>query len=602
VVGPVSGSFAPSYRTIQNADMHCITTWDTVTVYSDRLAGADWSARAQSAINQLPASGGIVDSRNDSDISVGGSTIINPGSKAVTLLLGPHTYYVGNSSTNNYLELQPNLRILGSSKSATTITTGSTTQAPIVSSSTATMTSVNLKDFTLSAPAGSAASQNGIWLSINPSNQGMWYSLWDSINVINFGGVQIFFDGSGGGDGAAGGVGDHQFNSFINVNAYRKNVSAWVNGTSYVAGNTVTINNGACTTYADRTAYTPGKMVWYGSNGMIYVCIANTTGNAPTSATYWAQLTQLASAQTYICTKATSSAIPGTTAGASFWTPYHSEALYIHGASGQNTFINCEIGSQFGSSNSGINITLDCVSNPNFNVNYSNKFIKLTCQFAALGIYVTGGITIHFDSLHAEALYGVLLEDYNPTVAIGITGLRISDGHLLTGCGVNGGAGYIASLTSNTTNTGLNVNQSGDFTFIGNNIYGTPDNLIMGNGTFQTIIRENSSASSGSTIGVCSGVMPTIAAATVVDCGRAKVVAINGSTPITTILSILQPGEMITFFALNGTINFATGGNLALGSALSKAISQNGTATFICHDGSSLSALVQDFALVSVAT
>jgi hypothetical protein len=58
-------------------------------LFADQFAGADTSVKIQNAIQALPANGGTVDARNLNDFGGVGSTVIDPGSRAVTLLLGP---------------------------------------------------------------------------------------------------------------------------------------------------------------------------------------------------------------------------------------------------------------------------------------------------------------------------------------------------------------------------------------------------------------------------------------------------------------------------------------------------------------------------------
>src|ERR1700722_7142757 len=264
--------------------MQYINTCDSVTVFADRLTGADSSYKIQSAIDSLPATGGIVDARALPTESTGGLTNIDPGTKPITLLLPPVTVYV------NYIRLQNNFRILGSGCGVSIIQAASTTQAPIISSITETMQHMELADFQVKAAPGSAYDQDGMCISIDKPSQGMWYSKWSNLVVQDFGGIQINLDGAGGGIGKPT-LGDHQFNTIRNVMALRKNVLAWTFGTNYKVGQTVTINDGTVEAYHAGKAYLPGTLVY--SSGVTYMCIAKSAGNAPPDPKHWVTITQL---------------------------------------------------------------------------------------------------------------------------------------------------------------------------------------------------------------------------------------------------------------------------------------------------------------------
>jgi len=65
-------------------------------ILAGAIAGVDASEKIQKAIGLLALfGGGTVDARDLVDVTTGGgSTAIDPGTTAVTLLLGPTTYYV----------------------------------------------------------------------------------------------------------------------------------------------------------------------------------------------------------------------------------------------------------------------------------------------------------------------------------------------------------------------------------------------------------------------------------------------------------------------------------------------------------------------------
>jgi hypothetical protein len=556
--------------------MQYINTCDSVTVFADRLTGADSSYKIQSAIDSLPATGGIVDARALPNESSGGLTKIDPGTKPITLLLPPVTVYV------NYIRLQKNFRILGSGCGVSIIQAASTTQAPIISSITETMQHMELADFQVKAAPGSAYDQDGMCISIDNPSQGMWYSKWSNLVVQDFGGIQINLDGAGGGIGKPT-LGDHQFNTIRNVMALRKNVLAWTFGTNYKVGQTVTINDGTVEAYHAGKAYLPGTLVY--SSGVTYMCIAKSAGNAPPDSKHWVTITQLQTAQTYVCTLGTSGT--QTPLNATYWAPYASYALQELGSNGQFVYENCEFSGHYGGPNSGININLQGKSFSNFCLPYSNSFIKQTCQYAALGMYISGVQDIHFKDPHFEAVKGGILVDHNSAAGLGAWGLKVEDGHWLTSACINGGAGYAASFTSKAA-----AGQA-DLTFEGNDFFSTADNMIMGGGSSYIVVKDNNNSSGQISNGPYSGVIPTIPAAPSITTNRAHVAALTGETMVNTITSLLGPGEQITFYASSGPISFGTSGNLKLGNVhASLTVPQGGSATFVYQDVSSQWVLV----------
>ena len=79
------------------------------------------------------------------------------------------------------------------------------------------------------------------------------------------------------------------------------------------------------------------------------------------------------------------------------------------------------------------------------------------------------------------------------------------------------------------------------------------------------------------------GLTPQMNPATAININGIHSVGLNTSTtPITTIVSGLGPGEMVTFFSLGGPVTFATGGNIDLMGAPSVTLS--GTIIFIRTD------------------
>lgn len=81
-------------------------------VFADQFSGSDASAKIQAAITALPAAGGTVDARALTDVGGTGSTVIDPGAKSVTLLLGPYTYQI------QQLVLETNFHVIGAGMGA----------------------------------------------------------------------------------------------------------------------------------------------------------------------------------------------------------------------------------------------------------------------------------------------------------------------------------------------------------------------------------------------------------------------------------------------------------------------------------------------------
>jgi hypothetical protein len=87
----------------------------------------------------------------------------------------------------------------------------------------------------------------------------------------------------------------------------------------------------------------------------------------------------------------------------------------------------------------------------------------------------------------------------------------------------------------------------------------------------------------GTILPVTSGITTQITAASTINIGGAHTVGVIASTtPISTIQANLGAGEMATFYAINGPVTFASGGNIDMMGAPS--ITVNGSITFIVTD------------------
>lgn len=193
-------------------------------VFADQMTGSDASAKIQAAINfiaALGAGGGTVDARNLSDSGGTGSTIIDPGTQCITLLLGPYTYNFSQ------IKLQSNLRVIGSglgnnaTSTFTTIiqTTDSTKDAFILGSQPT--QGVLLEGFRLRAVAGNTT-QKGLNIT-GAAAGGLWYSSFknlqigrDATNNDHFRGGNMYFSAP-----FANTASVNQFLDFTNVSSFR---------------------------------------------------------------------------------------------------------------------------------------------------------------------------------------------------------------------------------------------------------------------------------------------------------------------------------------------------------------------------------------------
>jgi hypothetical protein len=533
-----------------------------------------WGGRIQNAINALPLTGGLVDARAAGVAAIPQGFITFSG-KPVTILLGPYTY------TLNSIVVTTGTRIIGAGIGATILLAADTTTSVITMDQTTTVQGIELAYFHLTAGATSAYNQFGMSFVLNgTTNHGLWYSYLHDVNITHFGGVNLDFNA------LAGGTGNGSLNQFNNINhviVARLSVPAWVSGTSYVPGNTVTVNNGTIVAYSGATAYAPGNLVL--SGGIIYMATTNTTGNAPPNASFWLGISPFQSAQTFVNTAPTSSANPF---NGSFWAPYDSYALRISGYSGQLFFDQCQLDSDFGGPNSGINIGI--ISGPSATFDLANglTFTACTCQFAALGVYIAGGLSIHFRECHHESLRGGYLLDFISPNS-GTWGFEVSGGYWATNVCVNGGAGYAVQFTSN-------IVTGGDLVFTGNGFFNECDNVVMGNGCLDVVIRDNATLSQNPTNGPYSGNTPTLTAAAALNASRNHCCYVTGTTPIQNILSLLGPGEILTLIASTSGVNLITGGapgaQLFLGTHSTVTLEAGGGVTLVRSDNTNMNGWV----------
>lgn len=244
-------------------------------------------------------------------------------------------------------------------------------------------------------------------------------------------------------------------------------------------------------------------------------------------------------------------------------------ALRLEGAVFQLRFRNCQFDGQ--AIGDGTNIYIGGFGGGTGGWPETIVFEGLISQRAATAVQIDGTINLTFYGPHHEALWGAYRVTNNTN--IGTRGLNISEGYFAGNVGNNAGAGY--DLSVETTN-------ASGIVFARNQIFGTPDAILKATNLASIVYQDNLSQST-------TGLPPTSAITTqmspapVINIQGAHSVGLNpSSTSITTILSALGPGELVTLYALNGPVVFAAGGNIDLMGMNS--ITVNGTITLIRSD------------------
>lgn len=248
-------------------------------------------------------------------------------------------------------------------------------------------------------------------------------------------------------------------------------------------------------------------------------------------------------------------------------------ALRIEGGCGQIEFINCWF---TGASNdTGTNVFSGTTGTQ---APYSIHWHGTTNQ-NGFGYTFDGGTSITVDNDHLENLKGV----YNlANTSQLLVGVNIKTPHINGNVGINAGAGYIV----NVQNTVVNCDALLDTPLI----YSTPDKLVNNqagnNASIKVINARTFNSSTPTNVYATVSVTGTLAPAATVDLKSwDSVQATASGTSITTIKSTKSPGETVTIYAIGGTIQFATGGNLSLGGNTSPLIvPANDSVTFMRVD------------------
>jgi hypothetical protein len=252
-----------------------------------------------------------------------------------------------------------------------------------------------------------------------------------------------------------------------------------------------------------------------------------------------------------------------------FRNPGGGNALRIEGANFQMRFSDCEFDGQ--GAGDGVNLYIGGLAGGSSGFPLNITFQGLVSQGAATAVQIDGANSIVFHGSHHEKLWGAYQISNN--TGIGTKGVTIDDAAFEGDVGVNGGTGYLLNVAT-TIVSGI--------VFTHNQIYGNPDWVVSGTNLAQVIYQDNQYSGSLN-VPPTSGITTQLAPAASINIGGVHSVGLNPSTtPISTIQSALGPGEMVTFFTLNGTVTFAAGGNIDL-MGLNQ-VQVNGSMTFVRND------------------
>jgi hypothetical protein len=186
-------------------------------IFGDSLTGVDASAKMAAGIAALPAAGGVLDFRHVDDLGGDGSTVIDPGTKTVTILFGPYTYHLSS------IIVRTGLRLVGMSEQTTILQATTNTTVALIKGPPTTDPGASgclFENFRMYAatgfnsnPAPSNSLDGFLFNARSASASGgvLWYSEFRNVEVIGFGANAWHFLGAS----AVGELGFHQFLTFI---------------------------------------------------------------------------------------------------------------------------------------------------------------------------------------------------------------------------------------------------------------------------------------------------------------------------------------------------------------------------------------------------
>lgn len=183
---------------------------------------ADLYASVQAAMNALPAAGGVVNATSPNVNLALGS--LNPGTKAITLYLGPLAY------TANQIKLQTNFKIIGCGSAnqtgsgqtkITSIGTNATHLMVVPQTNSVPCQGVNIQGVRF-VGATANTTQKALFADCSTlTNAGLWYSVFTDCEFDGFVGNPIHLQGRPDNATAV-----NQFLTFINVRAFRATAGA----------------------------------------------------------------------------------------------------------------------------------------------------------------------------------------------------------------------------------------------------------------------------------------------------------------------------------------------------------------------------------------
>lgn len=194
-------------------------------LYASQFPGVDASAKIQNAIDACPLSGCTVSALDLSDVGGTGSQNIDPGSKAVSLLLGPYTYII------NQITLRTAFSIVGSSDGMTTLQSPGSVANPnnnpvfVIPQGANNIPAqrVHLENFQAFGSVGNST-QDGLFADCSNTTytgNGLEYSLIQNVAFQKFMGVSIHLRCN-----PNNATSNNQFLTFINVQAFRPSMGS----------------------------------------------------------------------------------------------------------------------------------------------------------------------------------------------------------------------------------------------------------------------------------------------------------------------------------------------------------------------------------------
>jgi hypothetical protein len=426
---------------------------------------------AINALSNLGLSGGTIDARSAGCAAVAQGNI-DPGSLAITLVLGPNTYTVTS------ITVRSNLIIFGAGRDNCVIqASGSATTALFFgpgSTSTAALGCV-FRDFACYGPSGSSSTPatpnylDCFHFDCSGATSGgkaeLLNSVFERISIYGFGGNNWLFLGAN----TSGAVGSNQFISLYDCNSYSNQGP----GASAVAGLTLTA---AANASGGNTVYT-GTITGGGSNAYAgYKFVVAGFDNSANNGT----LVCTASTTTTL-TLNNGSGVSDTHAATATGVPSE-QALRIQGANYQIFIYNCDFEGPFANSNidttSGNSPLVLLGGGPGSATNgypYTVGFHGCTIQGRQIAVQLDGALDVTFRKIHMEQNYQCFYLSYGANGAnISTQGVVITESSFNGNCAVNSGAGSVLYVNTAHAN-GISLKD---------NIYTSttndPDNWLVG--------------------------------------------------------------------------------------------------------------------------